>query len=193
MKTLLLTGLLTLPLCLAGTQPPSTARGASAELRDAQGQVVGEAELWDDAAGVLTLRVRLQGFRAATLGEHGLHLHAVGACTPTFAAAGGHLNPGAHQHGFLNREGHHAGDLPNLRVDADGDATLEIRTSQVTLGEGNRSLFDADGSALVLHAGPDDYLSDPAGASGDRIACGVVTRGPLRLMAERRARLVMLP
>ncbi|GGM18218.1 superoxide dismutase family protein [Deinococcus aerophilus] len=189
MKPVLLSGMVALPLWFAGAQPPPTVPAppliASVELRDVRGRVVGEAELREDPAGVVTLRIQLQGFQEAVPGEHGLHLHAVGACTPTFATAGGHFNPSSRPHGYLNRDGHHAGDLPNLRVDADGNATLQVRTSQVTLSEGAHSLFDADGAALVLHTGPDDYLTDPAGASGDRIACGVLTRVPWRAVVRQ--------
>jgi Cu-Zn family superoxide dismutase len=98
----------------------------------------------------------------------------VGRCEPPFTTAGGHFNPGGRKHGFSNPDGMHAGDLPNLRVGKDGTAEAELLTAQVTLSPGPTSLLDADGSAIVLHAGPDDYVSDPAGNAGDRIACGVI-------------------
>lgn len=108
------------------------------------------------------------------VGQHGFHIHAVGACTPDFAAAGGHYKPSGAQHGTYNLQGPHAGDLPNLVVGEDGNGAIDIITNQVTLNVGSRSLFDTDGSALVVHAGADDYLTDPDGNSGARIACGVV-------------------
>ena len=109
---------------------------------------------------------------------HGLHIHTVGACTPDFAAVGGHFNPTTAQHGLDNPSGPHAGDLPNLEIDADGNGTYEATTTLVTLAQGDNSLFDSDGSALVIHADPDDLITDPAGNSGDRIACGIIEQQP---------------
>lgn len=110
-------------------------------------------------------------------GVHGIHLHAVGSCdAPEFKTAGGHLNPDMHQHGTLNPMGHHMGDLPNVTASAAG----KVSTSMPLVG-GEEALttamFDADGTALVIHAGPDDYMTDPSGNSGGRIACGVFTQG----------------
>lgn len=174
--------LLALTAFAAVAQPAPTPRTAAAELRDAGGRVVGRATLTETPGsgtpGGVVLRVTLAGFTAARPGEHGLHLHAVGQCAPSFAAAGGHFNPAGRQHGFLSAAGHHAGDLPNVRVDEAGNASYEVRTFLVTLGEGAASLFDADGTSLVLHAGADDLHTDPAGASGDRLACGVLARTP---------------
>lgn len=107
-------------------------------------------------------------------GPHGLHIHAVGSCTPDFSAAGGHFNPFNRQHGLWNPQGPHAGDLANLMVAEDGTGTYDYKTSNVTLRSGPTSLFDQDGSAIVIHANPDDYVTDPTGGSGDRIACGVI-------------------
>ena len=176
---LIATGLLT----VAGQTQPATpatpaapTATATATLRDAQGNTVGTATLTEQ--GAVTVQVTLKGFTTAKAGEHGIHLHAVGQCAPTFAAAGGHFNPASHKHGFLNKDGHHAGDLPNLMVDAQGNSAYQVTTDLVTLSAGPNSLFDQDGSSIVIHAGPDDYRSDPAGNSGDRIACGVITRQP---------------
>lgn len=111
------------------------------------------------------LRIAVEGLPA---GEHGLHLHAVGRCEgPAFQSAGPHWNPAAKQHGHLNPAGAHAGDLPNLTVSANGRGALNFLVS----GAG---LADADGTALVIHAKPDDYRTDPSGDSGDRIACAVI-------------------
>jgi Cu/Zn superoxide dismutase len=120
---------------------------------------------------------------AGNAGEHGIHIHAVGQCTPDFSAAGGHFNPTNAQHGLNNPAGPHGGDGPNLQL-ADGSATYEVVNDRVTLGSGPNSLFDADGSALVVHAGPDDQVTDPSGNSGDRIACGVIVAGPAAAPAE---------
>ena len=113
-----------------------------------------------------------------TPGLHGVHFHAVGTCTaPAFASAGGHFNPESMHHGLNNPAGPHAGDLPNMMVDASGNADYEATTSRVSLSPGTNSLFDADGSALVIHAAPDDNMSDPAGNAGARIGCGVIQSG----------------
>ncbi len=146
---------------------------ATAELRNAKGEAVGTAGLWEDSSGVrLTIQVR--GIPA---GRHGFHIHAVGKCDPfEFTAAGGHFNPGGKKHGLKTPAGPHAGDLPNLEVGTDGTGRLEYITKLVTLGAGPTSLFKAAGSALVIHAGPDDETTDPTGNSGGRIACGVITK-----------------
>lgn len=146
---------------------------AIALLQDAEGNAVGQATFTEDDSGV-TIQVELQELTVAGAGEHGLHLHTTGACTPDFQAAGGHFNPTGAQHGIDSPRGPHAGDLPNIVIDADGNATYETTNAMITLGEGNNSLFDSDGSAIVVHAGPDDMVTDPAGDSGDRIACGVI-------------------
>jgi Cu-Zn family superoxide dismutase len=110
-------------------------------------------------------------------GKHGFHLHAVGKCDPPeFTTAGAHFNPGRKRHGLKSAQGPHAGDLPNLEVGADGSGKLEYVTKLVTLGSGPASLFDADGTALVIHANPDDDVTDPTGNSGGRIACGTLRK-----------------
>jgi Cu-Zn family superoxide dismutase len=147
------------------------ARHATAEIRDSAGNVRGFADFTEDAAGRVHVSVHVQGL---TPGQHGLHLHAVGACAPDFAAAGGHFNPGAHQHGLANPAGPHAGDLPNLEVNPAGVGRLNAAVERVTLSAGPLSLFDLDGSAIVIHAAPDDQLTQPIGGSGARIACGVI-------------------
>jgi Cu-Zn family superoxide dismutase len=111
--------------------------------------------------------------RGMATGTYGTHLHAVGQCEgPAFASAGGHLNPGGHQHGRLNPMGTHMGDLPNLVVDAAGRGVMDFELSATTA-----SLLDADGTAIVIHAGADDERTDPSGNSGARIACAVLSPG----------------
>jgi Cu-Zn family superoxide dismutase len=152
---------------------PATAPQATAELKNARGEVVGAASFWEDAGGVRLVAT----VKRIAPGKHGFHIHAVGRCDPPdFTTAGGHFNPEGKQHGLKNPRGPHAGDLPNLEVGADGTGRLGHVTRLVTLGAGRPSLFDADGSALVLHADPDDDVTDPAGNAGARIACGLITR-----------------
>jgi len=108
-------------------------------------------------------------------GEHAFHIHAFGKCEPQdFKSAGPHFDPDQTRHGYLNPEWSHAGDMPNLHVPADGKLQVEILVPNVSLSD-EAPLLDAEGSALVIHAGADDYKTDPAGNSGDRIACGVIT------------------
>jgi Cu-Zn family superoxide dismutase len=116
------------------------------------------------------IRLSVKGLPA---GERAFHIHAVGKCEPPFTSAGGHFNPGGRKHGLMAAEGHHAGDLPNLHVPASGELVVEVLNPAVTLEKGKaNSLFGPEGTALVIHAGKDDYKSDPAGDAGGRIACG---------------------
>ena len=110
-------------------------------------------------------------------GAHGVHLHSVGTCdAPGFVSAGSHLNPHGKQHGSANPAGSHLGDLPNLVVGADGAGTITAKLGD-SRAEIEAALYDADGTALVIHASSDDYLTDPSGNSGPRIACAVLKRG----------------
>jgi Cu-Zn family superoxide dismutase len=140
------------------------------ELRRGDGRLVARAIVWQARTGV-EIRVQAAGLPA---GHYGVHLHAVGRCEgPDFVSAGPHWNPTGRQHGSLNPQGHHLGDLPNLDVDEHGAGRLEFTIAGATTS-GPQGLFDADGTALVIHAGPDDYRTDPSGNSGARIACGVL-------------------
>ncbi len=154
---------------LALAQEPAT---ATAELQDVDGNSVGTVTFTEGTDGV-AISATVSGL-AGDAGEHGIHLHAVGSCSPDFGAAGGHFNPAGAEHGLDNPNGPHAGDGPNLVLAEDGSATYEAVNDRITLGEGDNSLFDADGTAVVIHAGPDDQATDPTGNSGDRIACGVI-------------------
>lgn len=154
--------------------------GATAQMKDAQGKTLGDVTLRQTSAGVL-VRVDL---RDLPPGVHAFHIHSTGRCDPpTFSSAGDHFAPGGTKHGILSpSEGEgaamaHAGDLPNVHVPSDGRLSLELLAPHVTLSQGDRSVLDRDGSALVLHERADDYLTDPAGNAGDRIACGVITAG----------------
>jgi Cu-Zn family superoxide dismutase len=144
---------------------------ATAELKDGKGQKVGDALLEQTPHGVL---ITLDLSRLPP-GTHAFHIHETGKCEPPFKTAGGHFNPTGRKHGIKSEAGEHSGDLPNLTVGEDGRAKVQFVAADVTLRMGEKnSLFDADGSALVIHAGVDDHKTDPAGAAGDRIACGVV-------------------
>jgi Cu-Zn family superoxide dismutase len=149
-----------------------TERVGQATLRLANGTPAGTAQLLAGATGV-TLSVAAAGLPQGT---HGMHLHMVGRCdAPEFATAGGHLNPGMKQHGTENPAGAHLGDLPNLIAGGAGAATVTA-VLRGTRAEVLAQVFDADGTAVVVHAGPDDYRTDPSGNSGSRIACGVLTQ-----------------
>lgn len=149
---------------------------ASANLVNPDGDVVGSAEFEQGPTGVL-VTVSMSGL---TPGAHGIHLHEVGACTPDFKAAGGHLTATDEaQHGLKNPErtvdNHDNGDLPNLYAAADGIAQAEFFTSLVTISGGSMpALLDADGSTLVIHENPDDHLTQPIGGAGGRVGCGII-------------------
>jgi Cu-Zn family superoxide dismutase len=150
---------------------PAAAQSAKATLKNAEGKEVGRAALTQTPAGVL-IRLTVKGLPA---GERAFHIHSVGKCEPPFTSAGGHFNPGGRKHGLMAADGHHAGDLPNLHVPAGGELIVEVLNPAVTLEKGKaNSLFGPQGTALVIHAGKDDYKTDPTGDAGGRIACGVV-------------------
>ena len=150
---------------------PVQAQTAKATLKDQAGKEVGMVQLVETPHGVL-VKLALKG---AVPGEHAFHIHAVGKCEPPFTTAGGHFNPASKKHGLAVAEGAHAGDMPNLHIPASGDLMVEILNGAITLTKGKpNSVFDTDGSAIVVHAGVDDYKTDPTGNAGDRIACGVI-------------------
>jgi Cu-Zn family superoxide dismutase len=148
------------------------AHHAAGTFVDATGATVGWVQLTEDRTGIVHVNVKVTAMAA---GLHGIHIHAVGACAPTFAAAGGHYNPLGHQHGLDNPAGPHAGDLPNLTVNEAGAGRLNARTDRVTLSDGPATLFDGDGSAFIIHANQDDQVTDVGnGGSGARVACAVI-------------------
>ncbi len=146
---------------------------ATAEVKDATGRTVATATFDQVAGGV---RVTLVA-TALPPGPHGFHVHAAGRCDPPdFATTGGHFDPTHRHHGLMNPAGHHLGDMPNLVVGADGRGTITAELAGATLDAGPTSLFHPGGTSLVIHRGADDMMSDPAGNSGPKIACGVVVR-----------------
>ena len=151
---------------------------ARAALVDVNGGAVGTAELWQEAGGLVHVDVSASNLAP---GAHGIHFHAVGRCeggSTAFSTAGAHYNPLNKAHGLSNPDGPHAGDAPNIQIGANGSGTLPFTTNRVTLTSGSTTLFDADGSAIVIHANADDQVSQPSGNSGARIACGVVRAVP---------------
>jgi superoxide dismutase, Cu-Zn family len=149
---------------------PASAELANAQLKDKSGKAVGDVDLMQGPGGVL-LRLSLKGIPT---GEHAFHIHAVGKCEAPFESAGGHFNPTNKKHGMMADHGH-AGDMPNLHVPQGGELKVEVVNTAITLEKGKpNSVFDNDGSSIVIHAGPDDYKTDPDGKAGDRIACGVI-------------------
>jgi len=153
---------------------PQTDEGADirVEMRSANGQSAGTATITETPHGLI---VRYTPFNLPK-GIHAMHLHEAGTCdAPTFESAGGHFNPTNVLHGFASAKGYHAGDIPNIAVGSERESH-EHFVRDVRLRTGNMPLVDADGASLVVHAGADDHTTDPAGNSGDRIACGVIAK-----------------
>lgn len=143
---------------------------AYADIIGTSGEKIGRAELTELSKGV---KIKIEASRLMP-GKHGFHIHENGSCEPPdFKSAGGHFNPFGKHHGFENKKGPHAGDLPNLFVGTEGKVSTEMIDKYVTLAQGEPgSLLKPGGTSLVIHDGPDDYMTDPAGNSGGRAACG---------------------
>ena len=143
-----------------------------ASLKESIGTDVGSVQLLQTPHGVL-LKMSLKGVAP---GEHAFHIHAVGKCEAPFTSAGGHFDPASKKHGMEAAEGSHADDMPNLYIPANGELRIDVTNHMVSLVKGQpNSVFDADGSSIIIHAGLDDYKTDPTGNAGDRIVCGVIT------------------
>ena len=163
--------IMTTAIALLAAVSSASAQSGKATLKSADGKEVGAAELSQTPHGVL-VRLTVKGVPA---GEHAFHIHQTGKCEPPFTTAGGHFNPGGKKHGVMVSDGPHAGDMPNLHIPADGSLVVEVLNAAVTLEKDKpNSLFKPEGTALVIHAGKDDYKTDPTGDAGGRIACGVV-------------------
>ena len=166
-KTFMSTSLLAAALACA--TPALAADTATAVLKDPEGKDVGTVTLRAVPTGVL-LDAKLT---ALPPGPHAFHIHGTGKCEPpSFKSAGGHFNPEEDQHGLENPAGPHAGDMPNIHVPENGKLRIEVLNQMVSLD----GLLDGEGTAIVVHEGPDDYVTDPAGDAGPRIACGVIVK-----------------
>jgi superoxide dismutase, Cu-Zn family len=152
---------------------PAATKPVTVKLSDAKGKAIGTAKLTADAAGVkITLAVK-----GLTPGDHAIHIHEAAKCDgPDFKSAGGHFNPEHKKHGMDNPDGPHAGDMPNFTADAKGGSTASVTAPGITLDDGAHGVFANGGTALVIHAKADDGKTDPAGAAGDRIACGLIKK-----------------
>jgi Cu-Zn family superoxide dismutase len=170
-KLIIAAALAALPGCVTGDEPRG---GPPMPLVNALGAPIGTVRAWQTPGGV-TFHVEAAGLPH---GIHGIHVHAIGRCDPPdFASAGPHWNPAGRKHGMNNPSGPHAGDLPNVEVSANGvlSATVTLPGVSLLAPPGTPgALIDADGAALVLHAAADDYVTDPSGNSGPRIACAVI-------------------
>ena len=164
-------GMFVVAAALSVAAPANAGEKASAAMKSPDGKDVGSVELLQTPNGVLLTA----NFRSMPPGTHAFHVHAVGKCEPPFKSAGGHYNPGNKKHGILVEGGPHGGDMPNIHVPDSGSLTIEVLNTGISLKKGaGNTVFDPDGSAIVIHAKGDDYKSQPSGAAGARIACGVI-------------------
>jgi Cu-Zn family superoxide dismutase len=168
--------LISAPFAIASALMAHAAPGdkATAQMKDRGGKVIGTITLTETRQGVLLAGEVTQ----LTPGPHGFHIHAVGKCEPPFTSAGSHFNPKNKKHGFQEASGSHAGDLTNLHAASDGRAVADMLVMNIVLSGPASGVLDPDGAAIVIHAKADDYRTDPAGDSGDRIACGVIAKMP---------------
>ena len=180
-RSLLINAALAIAVCGACSSTQlgrNSVKQAIAVLYDVNGAPVGTAQLSQDANGLVNVEI---ASLALPPGTHGIHFHSVGMCdggATAFSTAGAHFNPLGKQHGLENPLGPHAGDAPNIVTPASGIGRVGFSTNRVLLTPGTISLFDADGSSIVVHASADDQRSQPSGNSGARIACGVVRAIP---------------
>lgn len=163
-------------LLMAGcAQTPAAGTGpaAVAELKPTAGNAVAGTVRFEQSGSKVLVSAVITGLKPN--GEHGFHVHEKGDCSaPDAMSAGGHFNPGGKPHGHHGKAERHAGDMPNLRADASGATRVVWETDLLTVGSGAASVI---GRSVVIHRDPDDYVSQPAGNSGPRVACGVIVAG----------------
>ncbi|SDI49253.1 superoxide dismutase family protein [Alteribacillus bidgolensis] len=163
-----------------GTENESTEQEEAANqdpitvsLMNGEENEIGTANLEETDEGI---KIQLEASGLPEDSEHGFHIHETGKCeAPDFESAGGHFNPDDSDHGFDSEDGPHAGDLPNITTNENGQVSEEFTVEDVTFASGQEnSLLDEDATALVIHEEADDYESQPSGDAGDRLACGVI-------------------
>jgi len=161
--------------CFAAFMVCAAVKPVKVDMKDAKGVSVGTATISPKKSGTgVDIKVDFHGLPP---GDHALHIHVNAKCDPPgFTTAGGHFNPDTKKHGLENPDGAHAGDMKNFTVDAKGKGKATISDERVTMGTDNHSIFSNGGTALMIHAKPDDYKTDPTGNAGDRIACGTITK-----------------
>lgn len=170
-------GLIFATACASAAAAPIAATLAHAVLQSPGG--VGGTIMFAESGGTVTVTAHLTGVAA---GEHGFHIHETGDCTgPDFKSAGGHFNPTAAAHGAPTDAAHHAGDLGNITIAADGSGTLTISSSMLTLAAGTNSIV---GKAVIVHEKADDFKTQPTGNAGGRIACGVIELGDYNISSS---------
>ncbi len=152
-----------------GTGSGGTDARLTAQMQNAAGDSIGTVVMQEGSTGFL-MTVMLDGLEP---GPHGIHIHAIGSCSPDFKASGGHINVDNKQHGLLNPDGPDNGDLPNIYAAADGTVQAELFTTRA----GPDMLMDDDGAAIVVHENRDDHTTQPIGGAGGRVACGVLSAG----------------
>lgn len=166
-------GFILIPLLLLTGCMEQQITKTNVEMFNSVGDSLGMVKLAEQSSGV-KVSVKLKGLDA---GVHAIHIHEKGKCTaPDFKSAGNHFNPEKKEHGLLNPKGAHAGDLPNLIVEDDGSVKADLMAPNVTLKNGKKSLFTKEGTSIVITAGKDDGMTQPAGNSGNRVACGEITK-----------------
>lgn len=153
--------------CQANERSPLEVRLYNGDL-----DAVGTANFKEEQDKV-TVEIRVEGLEP---GLHGVHIHEYPTCDgPDFQSAGNHFNPEGNEHGLMHPDGSHLGDMPNLEVEADGTADVEMELPGATLTDGNKSLLREDGTSIIIHESQDDGVSQPAGDAGKRIVCGMIT------------------
>jgi len=159
---------------------PGTGKNLAASAEIKGKGITGTAQLTERAQGTgVQVEITLE-VSGLTPGKHGVHLHAVGKCEPDFTAAGGHFDPGPNSNTDPDaNHPFHMGDIPNLMVDANGKGQMKVTTTRVTLSDGPLSVFDADGTAIIVHGNEDQGITGApkSGVSGGpRVACGVLMK-----------------